>query len=92
LADIDRDAGYAIEIGWKLQVGSCPVAVSLLQYSTQTHVSHTHITQNNTTKNKQKQISSQSHTNSEGHITANEHSVEKGKDIKRSLIQALEPY
>jgi hypothetical protein len=52
---------------------------------------NTHITQNNTTKCK-KQTSSQSHTNSEGHITANEYSVEKGEEIKRSLIHALEPY
>jgi hypothetical protein len=29
-------------------------------------------------------------TNSEGHITANEYSVGKGKEIKLSLIQALE--
>jgi hypothetical protein len=48
-----------------------------------------HITQNNTN---QKQIRSQSHTNSEGHITANEYGVEKGEEIKRSLIQALETY
>jgi hypothetical protein len=33
------------------------------------HTPNTHITQSNTTKNKQ--TSSQSYTNSEGHITAN---------------------
>jgi hypothetical protein len=33
-------------------------------------------TQNNTTK--EKQITSQSYTNNEGHITANEYSIEKG--------------
>jgi hypothetical protein len=47
---------------------------------------NTHSTQNNTTKtnkqNKDKQISSQSYTNSEGHITANEYSIEKGKRNK----------
>jgi hypothetical protein len=37
-------------------------------------------------------IYSQSYTNSKGHITANEYSVEKGKVIKRSLIQSLEAY
>jgi hypothetical protein len=30
--------------------------------------------------------------NSEGHIKANEYSVEKGEEIKQSLIQALEAY
>jgi hypothetical protein len=86
--------------------GFYPVAVSLRQYNTQIHKSHTqytyiihtitHITQNNTTKtnkpNKEKQISSQSYTNSEGDITANEYSVEKREEIKLSLIQALEAY
>jgi hypothetical protein len=41
---------------------------------------NTHITQNNTTKSKQnkdKQISSQSYTNTEGYITAIECSIEK---------------
>jgi hypothetical protein len=38
-------------------------------------------------KTKEK-ITSQSYTNSKGHITANEYSPEKGKEIKRSLIQA----
>jgi hypothetical protein len=42
--------------------------------------------------NKEKQNSSQSYTNSEGHITANEYSIEKGEEIKLSLIQALETY
>jgi hypothetical protein len=41
---------------------------------------------------KTNKISSQNHTNSEGHITADEYSVEKGEEIKRSLIQALEAY
>jgi hypothetical protein len=45
-----------------------------------------------TNKQNKKEISSQSHTNSEGHITVNEYSVEKGEEIKRSLIQALETY
>jgi hypothetical protein len=52
----------------------------------------THITQNNTTENKQnkeKQISSQSYTNSEGPITATEYATEK-EEIKLFLIQALE--
>jgi acetolactate synthase small subunit len=60
------------------------VAVLLQQYNTQIHKSHTDtlITQNNTTKNKQikKQLTK----------LANEYSVEKGEEIKRSLIQALE--
>jgi hypothetical protein len=43
-------------------------------------------------QNKEKQLSSQSYTNSEGRITANEYSVEKGKEIKLALIQALEAY
>jgi hypothetical protein len=56
---------------------------------------NTHITQNTTTKNKQnkeKQISSQSYTNSEGYITANDYSVVKGEEIKLSPMQALEAY
>jgi hypothetical protein len=54
---------------------------------------NTHIAQNKTTKSKQtNQISSQSYTNCEGHITANEYSVEERKEIKRSLIEALETY
>jgi hypothetical protein len=64
------------------------------QYTYHIHT-NSHMAQNNTI-NKQnkrrKQISSQSHTNSEGHITANEYSVEKGEEIKRSLIQVLEAY
>jgi hypothetical protein len=32
------------------------------------------------------------YTNSEGYITANEYSVEKGEEINLSLIQALEAY
>jgi hypothetical protein len=70
------------------------VAVSLSQHNTQIHKSH--ITQHNTTKtskqNKEKQMSSQRYTNSDGHITANEYSIEKGEEIKLSLIQALEAY
>jgi hypothetical protein len=41
---------------------------------------------------KEKQISSQNYTNSDGHITANEYSLEKGKEIKLYLIQALVAY
>jgi hypothetical protein len=37
-------------------------------------------------------MASQSYTNIERHITANEYRVEKGEEIKRSLIQALEAY
>jgi hypothetical protein len=37
------------------------------------------------------QISLGSYTNSDGHITASEYSIEKGKEIKLSLI-ALEAY
>jgi hypothetical protein len=33
-----------------------------------------------------KEMSSQSYTDSEGHIAANEYSVENGKEIKLSLI------
>jgi hypothetical protein len=64
------------------------------QYTYRIHT-NTHITQINTTKNKQnkeQQISSQSYTNREGHITANEYRIEKGKGIKLSLILALEAY
>jgi hypothetical protein len=54
---------------------------------------NTHLTQNNTAKDKQtKQISSQSYTNSEGHITANEYNIEEGEEIKLSLLRALEAY
>jgi hypothetical protein len=41
---------------------------------------------------KEKQISSQSYTYNEGHITANDYSVEKEEEIELSLIQALEAY
>jgi hypothetical protein len=51
------------------------------------HISHK-ITPLKTTK----QNSSHSYTDSEGHITAKEYSVEKGKEIKLSLTQALEVY
>jgi hypothetical protein len=79
-----------------LQIGVCPFAVSLQQYNTQvTHtiyVSH-RITQLYTNKqNREKHISSQSYTNSEGHLTASEYSVDKGEEIKLSQIQALEAY
>jgi hypothetical protein len=73
------------------------LAVSLQHQNTQVAYTQIHIphkiTQLKTNKqNKDKQISSQSYTNSAGHITANEYSVEKGAEIKRSLIQALEAY
>jgi hypothetical protein len=42
-----------------------------------TYAQNTHIIQKKTTKNKQ-EISPQNYKNSEGHITANEYSVEKG--------------
>jgi hypothetical protein len=57
---------------------------------TQIHISHK-ITPLKTNRT-EKQISSQSYTNSEGHITENDYSVEKGEELKRSLIQALEAY
>jgi hypothetical protein len=58
------------------------------------HTSHTliHISHNMSPLEANKQISPHSYTNSEGHITANEYSVEQGEAIKRSLIQALETY
>jgi hypothetical protein len=56
------------------------------------HISHKITPLKANKQNKEKQNSSQSHTNSEGHITANEYSVEKGEEIKLSLIQALEAY
>jgi hypothetical protein len=69
-----------IEIYFKLQMGFYPVAVSQRQYNTQIQISHkiTPLKQQ-TNKMKRKQISSQSHTNSEEHITANEYNVEKEK-------------
>jgi hypothetical protein len=62
-----------------------------------THITYTqiHISNKITPKNKQnkeKQISSQSYTKSERHITANEYRIEKGDGIKLSLLQALEAY
>jgi hypothetical protein len=52
------------------------------QYTSHTN---TYIIHSNTikkpTKTETKQISSQSHTNSERHITANEYSVKKGEEI-----------
>jgi ribosomal protein S4 len=62
-----------------------------------TYITHTntHITKSDAIKiNKTRNIQtiSQSHTNSKGHITASEYSVEKGEEIKRSLIQVLEAY
>jgi hypothetical protein len=56
---------------------------------------NTHITQNSTTKqktNKEKQISSQSYTKDEGNISSTEYGIEKGEEIKLSLIQVLEAY
>jgi hypothetical protein len=87
----DHQGNSSFQIYFKLQMGFYPVSVTLRQYRTQIHKLHilytyhihtnTHITQNNTTKDKQtkqtNQISSQSYTDSEGHITANEYSVEK---------------
>jgi hypothetical protein len=53
-----------------------PVAISLQH----TNTDITKITPLKTnTQNKDKQIHSHSYTDSEGHITANEYSVEKGK-------------
>jgi predicted restriction endonuclease len=43
-------------------------------------------------QNKEEQMSSRSYTNSEGHITANEYSVEEENEKKPFLIQALEAY
>jgi hypothetical protein len=37
-------------------------------------------------------MASQSYTNTEGHITANEYSLEKGNEIKLPLIEDLEAY
>jgi hypothetical protein len=54
--------------------------MSLRHENTQIHITH------------KIQISSQSYTNSEGHITGNEYSVGKGKEIKLSLLQAMEAY
>jgi hypothetical protein len=56
------------------------------------HISHKILPLKTNEQNKERQISSQSHTNSEGHITADDYSLEKGKEIMRSLIQALEAY
>jgi hypothetical protein len=65
---------------------------------TNTHVTYTQIqishkiTPLKTNKqNKEKQISSQGYTNSEGHITANEYCLEIGKEMKISLIQPWRP-
>jgi hypothetical protein len=55
------------------------------------HISHTHIH----TKNKQteqRNINQRTKLYIEGHITANEYRVGKGKEIKLCLIQALEAY
>jgi hypothetical protein len=80
-------------------MGVYPAAVSLLQYNTQIHKSHTqytiHISHEITPlkrnkRNKEKQVRSQSYTNSEGHHTASEYNAEKGEEVNLSLIQALE--
>jgi hypothetical protein len=39
-----------------------------------------------------KSICSHSYTKSEGHITADEYSLEKGKEIKLCLIESVEAY
>jgi hypothetical protein len=57
-------------------------------YDNTTHKYTMHISHKS--QNEEKQISSQSYTNSEEHIIANEYSAEKGEEIKLSLIQALE--
>jgi hypothetical protein len=78
------------EVYFELQMGFHPVAVSLRQYNTQIHKSHTqctyhihtntHITLNNirksneTRQRKANQLTKL--TNNEGHITANEYIVE----------------
>jgi hypothetical protein len=76
-------------------MGLYPVAVSQQQYNTQIYIHAKYISHKITPWNKKKtktkkQITSQSYTNSEGYITANEYSVEKEKAIKRYLIQTLE--
>jgi hypothetical protein len=53
---------------------------------TQIHLSHKITPPKTNKQNKEKQASSQSHTNSEGHITANEYSVEKGEELNLSPI------
>jgi hypothetical protein len=59
---------------------------------TQIHISHK-ITPLKTSKlNKEKQMSSHSNKNNERHMTVNAYSVENGKEIKLSLIQAFEAY
>jgi hypothetical protein len=60
------------------------------QVTNTVHISHK-ISLKTNKQNKENQISSQSYTNSEGHITANEYSVEKEKK-KLSPIQVLEAY
>jgi hypothetical protein len=59
-----------------------PVAVSLAQYNTQIQISHKIAPLKTNKQYKEKQISSQSYTNSEGHITAKKYSVEKRKRNK----------
>jgi hypothetical protein len=76
--------------------GFSPCGSITTQYNTQMHKSHTQYTShthkitplNTNNKTKQKQISSQSYTNSKGHITGNEHT--KAEQIKRSLMHTLE--
>jgi hypothetical protein len=62
----------------------------LLSNSKWVHISHKSAPLKTNKQNNEKQISSQSYTNSEGRITANEYSVKKGKEIQLPLTQALE--
>jgi carbohydrate-binding DOMON domain-containing protein len=58
-----------------------------IQHANTRHIHNTQITQSNTNKTKEgKQFSSQSYTNSEEHITANEYTIQKREDIKLSLM------
>jgi hypothetical protein len=73
-----------IQIYFELKMGFW-VALSLQQYNTKIHISHK-LTPLETNKN-----ISQRYTNRKGHLTANEYSVENGKEINRSLIRPCRP-
>jgi hypothetical protein len=79
-------SAYEIEIYFNLQMGFTRWQYHYDNTTHQIHLSH------KITPLKTKHISSQSYTNIDGHITVNQYSVEKGKEIKLSLIQALEAY
>jgi hypothetical protein len=84
---------YISNCKWFLPRGSITTKIqhTIIQLTYTIHISHKITPLKTNKQDEEKQISSQSYTNS-GHITANEYSVEEGEEEKLSLIRALEAY